>query len=153
MTANPGTIEGTLAWKPIIKGSIKLTVNFKNNSNPNNTIRAFIVDRKNISATTVEEANLGTLVVVNALDGKVIEGVLNTATETNATKPNSYVDYASGSIKVVFASGYTLLEDSSTLVDYRYDNRQVGDGAIGTNQLQVPEVSIRIDSMPVLEII
>ena len=45
------------------------------------------------------------------------------------------------------------MEDSSTLVDYRYDNRQVGDGAIGTNQLKVPEVSIRIDSMPVLEII
>lgn len=79
---------------------------------------------------------------MDAISNKAIEGVIDST--------QSYMEYTSGNLKVVFASGATLLEDSSTLVDYRYDNRQVGDGAIGTNQLQVPEVSIRIDSMPVV---
>ena len=78
---------------------------------------------------------------------------MDTSTDTATNKPKTYIDYSSGNLKVTFASGSALMEDSSTLVDYRYDNRQIGDGAIGTNQLQIPDVSIRIDSMPVLEII
>ena len=148
--AEPGTIEGTLAWKPIIKGSVKLQVSFTKDGN---NLRGFVVDRKNVSATTPEEANIGTLVVIDALSNKVIEGVLDVTTDNATNKPKSYIDYSSGNLKVTFASGSALLDDSSTLVDYRYDNRQVGDGAIGTNQLKVPEVSIRIDSMPVLKII
>ena len=43
-----------------------------------------------------------------------------------------------------------LETNSQTAVNYAYNNMSIGDGAIGTNALQVPEVDIRIDTLPVV---
>ena len=135
---NNGSIEGSLAWKPILKGSIKIPVAYTKGTTQ---AQGYIVDRRDTSANAT--GTTGKLAVIDALSSNAVEGVL---------ADTSTVNYTSGAVKVDFASGVTLTDSTltSVLVDYKYDNRQVGNGAIGTNQLQVPEVNIRIDTMPVV---
>lgn len=117
-----GKIEATLAWSPIVKGTIRIPVQYK--------------DEESKIAWVVDTPKDGTIAVVD-VEGKTVEGV---ATGT--------IDYTSGKLTVNFTK--ELEENSLTALTYRYNNLSIGDGAIGTNALHVPQVDIKIESMPVI---
>lgn len=121
-----GTITGTLAWKPIIKGSIKIPIQYKGTGD---STSAFVVDTAKDGTLTLEDAQ-----------GNAVENVLGTST----------INYDSGALSVTMASGVTLEPYSMTLANYAYNNKSIGDGQIGTNALTVPEVDIKIETMPVI---
>lgn len=124
-TGASGTIKGNLAWGPIVKGTVRIPVQYKDGGESK---VGWLTDQKKD----------GTLVVVSAGDGTEQESVVTSAT----------IDYDSRKIDVTFEKD--LEDNSSTSVSYRYNNMSIGDGAIGTNALMVPEVDIKIDSMPVI---
>jgi hypothetical protein len=124
--ATAGTITGNLAWKPIIKGSLRIPVQYKKGAD---SMIGYVVDT----------AKDGTLTLVDSNDATV-EGGLGTAT----------INYESGAISIAMGTGVTLEANSTTLANYRYNNKSIGDGAIGTNALTVPEVDIKIETMPVI---
>lgn len=124
--AAAGTITGTLAWKSIIQGSVKIPIQYKTTGE--STI-AYVVD----------SAKDGTLKVVDA-QGKAVDKVIDSST----------IDYTSGAISIRMATGATLEANSTTLANYSYNNKSIGDGAIGTNALTVPEIDIKIETMPVI---
>lgn len=120
-------LTGNLAWKPLLKGSIKVAVSYTKNG-----------ETKTVNV--VDSTQDGKLVAVDALGAKV-EDVLETAT----------IDYNSGAISITLASETTLDENvAGFTVDYHYDQKSIGDGAIGSNTLKTPEVNIKIESMPVV---
>jgi hypothetical protein len=127
-TGNAGKIEGTLAWKPIVQGSIKIPVQYKKSAEGESAIGYLVDTAKN-----------GTLSLIDAQNAAVTD-VIGTAT----------VDYTSGAISVTMATTAVLEANSTTLANYSYNNKSIGDGAIGTNALTVPEVDIKIETMPVI---
>jgi len=127
LLAESGVISGTLAWKPLIKGTVNIPLTVKNASNVNFAIKV------------VDTAKDGTLIAVNAVSGEAISDIITDAT----------INYESGALTFKLATGYTLVTDTVT-AGYHYDQKSVGDGAIGTNALQVPEVDIKIATMPVI---
>lgn len=123
-TGQSGTIKGTLAWTPIVKGTIRIPVQYKD-------------DGESKVAWVTDSPKDGTINVVDPITGKAVEGV---ATGT--------IDYTSAKLDVTFTK--ELEANTSTAVTYHYNNMSIGDGAIGTNALHVPEVDIKIESMPVI---
>lgn len=121
-TGSSGTIKGNLSWGPIVKGTVRIPVQYK--------------DTDSKIAYVTDTPQDGTLAVLDT-EGKTVEDV---ATGT--------IDYDSGKIDVTFQKD--LEENSNTVVTYRYNNLSIGDGQIGTNQLQVPQIDIKIESMPVI---
>lgn len=127
VNAAAGTVTGTLAWSPIIKGSVKVPVTIKKDGA---TTTAFVVD-------TPKD---GTFKIVDATGAALDAALIGDCS----------INYESGSFSVKVGTGVTLSEDTAGTVDYSYDNKSIGDGAIGTNALKVPEVNIKIDTMPVI---
>lgn len=127
--ATAGKVTGTLAWKPIIKGSVKIPIQYKATDSSASAI-GYVVD-------TDKD---GTLKLVDAATGKNIDNVLGTST----------INYNSGAVSITMDTNASLEANSTTLANYSYDNKSVGDGAIGKNALTVPEVDIKIETMPVI---
>lgn len=122
-----GTIAANLAWKPIVKGSIKVQATVKQGGA---TKVVFISDKKKD----------GTLVAVD-VEGHDLTGILDGS--------GNSINYDSGAVAVKFAIAIDLQNDGAH-VDYRYDNMSIAGGAIGENALKVPEVNIKIDTMPIV---
>jgi len=122
-----GTITSSLSWKPIIPGTIKMQVRYKDATG--NPAVGFVVDT----------AKDGTLKLVDP-EGNDVASVLGTAT----------IDYASGALNVALTGDNELVDAKSVQLNYHYNNKSIGDGQIGTNALKVPEVNIRIDTLPVV---
>ena len=120
--SDTGKIEGTLAWRPIIKGSIRVPFQYKDGGESK---IGFAVD-------TDKDGNLK---FVDS-EGQAIDGA---ATGT--------IDYESGKIEINATKEFEA--NDMTGANYRYDNLSIGDGAIGTNALHVPEVELRMETMPV----
>lgn len=124
-----GVISGNIAWKPVIKGSVKIPLVVK-------------VSGVNTSIELVDTAKDGSLVAVNPVTGEAVAGVLD-ATEGGT------INYNTGAIEATIAAGNEIVT-STVVMSYHYDQKSVGNGAVGTNQLAVPEVDIKIETMPVI---
>ena len=116
-------LTGTLAWKPLIKGSIKIPLTVTIATVPT---AVFLVD-------TLKN---GSLIAVDA-NGTAVAGAVTAAT----------INYASGAIAATLASAPA---STPVTLSYNYDQKSVGNASIGSNQLQVPEVNIKIETMPVV---
>ena len=118
-------VTGTLAWAPIIKGTVRIPVQYKK-------------DENSVIGEVVDTPKDGTLILRDPLTHEKIE---------DPTLTTGTIDYESGAIEIDLTG---LENNSQTLANYRYNNMSIGDGAIGTNALQVPEVDIKIDTLPVV---
>lgn len=127
--ATAGKITGTLAWKPIIKGSIKIPIQYKKTDSAQSAI-GYVVDKNQD----------GNLILIDPATETQISDVLGAST----------INYTSGAVSITMATDATLEKNTTTLANYHYNNKSVGDGAIGTNALMVPEVDIKIETMPVI---
>lgn len=119
-----GTIKTTLSWMPIIRGTVRIPVQYKK-------------DGQSYIGTVVDSPKDGTLKLVDPATHTEVEGQMTTGT----------IDYDTGVVDIKITD---LETNSQTAANYAYNNMSIGDGAIGTNALEVPEVDIRIDTLPVV---
>ena len=132
VTAGKGAaaeIATTLAWKPIIPGFIKVQIPY---TDANGAAKI---------GYAVDKAKDGTITMVDQ-KGEAVANVLGTST----------IDYTTGALSIKLAGDNVLEQESEKNIQltYHYNNRSIGDGQIGTNALKVPEVNIRIDTLPVV---
>lgn len=114
------SLTATFAWTPVIKGSVVIPV----------TVGGQTVELR-------DTAKDGTLSVVDPVSGEAVEGVATTAT----------IDYETNAIDVTLSGAP---ENDQVVMSYHYDNKSVGSAQVGDNRLQVPEVNIKIETMPVI---
>lgn len=127
-------VTGTLSWRKVIAGTVSIPMEVK-------------VDAGATVAIVVSDDGAGKLIA------KTVAGVDVTSTYLDAT--TSVVDYTTGALTVDLKTvadpaSQVTCESVAVTAEYDYDQKSVGDGAIGTNQLKVPEVQIKIESMPVI---
>ena len=152
VTFETSKYSGNAAWLPVIPGTLRINgitdagqnftiidaaksqvmgMNFQNGVTSADSISL-------VGDQTVESST--EFVVVDRFTGKPIKGLTATGS----------INYKSGAIDITFAGANVVLEEGELpLIDYRYNQRSVGSGAIGENTLKVPEIETRIVPVPV----
>ena len=125
VSAEKTQITGMLSWKPVLPGTVK--INGVTIAKEGQSVVVDLVQDKAgaFKAFTADGAELA---------GVVASGATNTAT---------------GETVITLAEGCTI-ESTIVSASYQYDNKSIGNGAIGTNAMMVPEVDIKIETMPVV---
>lgn len=142
---------GTLAWTPVLAGTL--------------AIEGVTTDGKNF---VIKDATGGDLQAIKYGQGMEYAQSGSLVRPEPHTNPNTFivldrytneplkgatatgtVNYKTGAIDIT-VSGITVKEEDETFsANYRYNQRSIGDGQIGSNQLKVPEVQTEIKPIPV----
>lgn len=124
-------VTGTIAWKPIIKGTIKIP------------LTVTMADASKKLVYFVDTPKDGTLIATDPVTGLPVANTLSVA----GGALGATVNYDNGAVAIETVGVVTT---STVVMNYAYDQKSIGTGAIGSNQLAVPEVDIKIETMPVI---
>lgn len=123
--ASSSKFTGNLSWLPALPGTFEIDGSVN-------------VGKKPVAFKLVDDQN-GGFAVLEAFTNKPIDGLTVAGT----------INYDTGAYEATF-TGATFDDTATYTVDYHYNQKSIGDGQIGDNTLKVPEIQIKIASIPII---